>query len=74
MTDAELIAAQHRVIVNMGGCCCNMGWKHAEPQPLCQKCTIIAAHDIHIPSNGACSHGTALGHDCPPCPRGVAQV
>lgn len=74
MTDAELIEAQHRVIVNMGGCACNLSWKHGDAQPLCPKCTIIEAHRTHIPSNGVCQHGAALGHDCIPCPRGVAQV
>lgn len=74
MTDLELIAAQHRVIVNMGGCACNMAWKHGKSQPLCAKCTIIEEHRNHVPSSGMCLHGTALGHDCVPCPRGVAQV
>jgi hypothetical protein len=74
MTDAELIEAQHRVILNMGGCSCNMAWKHGKPQPKCQKCLIIEAHDAHVPSNGLCVHGTSLGYDCALCPRGIAQI
>lgn len=41
MTDAEFMAWQHRVIVNMGGCTCNMAYKHPKPQPLCEKCRVV---------------------------------
>ena len=74
MTDSELLAAQHRVIVNLGGCTCNLEWKHADDQPKCQTCRVIDAYIRHTPSGGTCSHGTPLGYDCTPCPRGVAQV
>jgi hypothetical protein len=47
VTDSELLAAQHRVIVNMTGCTCNLQWKHGEPQPLCPKCEIILEYENH---------------------------
>lgn len=44
MTDLEFMAWQHRVITHMAGCTCNLPWKHAEPQPQCERCIIIAAY------------------------------
>jgi hypothetical protein len=41
MTDPELLAAQHRVIVNMCGCACNLEWKHGDAQPQCARCRVI---------------------------------
>jgi hypothetical protein len=40
MTDAELIEAQHRVILNMP-CWCNMPWKHSTEQPKCSRCVVL---------------------------------
>lgn len=48
MTDTELLAAQHRVIVNVASCSCNMAWKHGKPQPLCAKCAIIEEYERHV--------------------------
>lgn len=48
VTDAQLLAWQHRVIVNMAGCTCKMEWKHSAPQPLCEKCMIVEAYLRHI--------------------------
>lgn len=44
MTDSELLAAQHRVILNMP-CSCNLEWKHSRQQPLCQRCVVLEAYD-----------------------------
>jgi hypothetical protein len=33
MTDSELLAAQHRVILNMP-CSCKLAWKNSAEQPL----------------------------------------
>lgn len=74
MTDAELLAAQHRVIVNMGGCTCKLEWKHAKAQPKCPHCLIIQEYSLHKFGTAVCDHDVALGHDCLKCPRGVAQV
>jgi hypothetical protein len=74
MTDSELLAAQHRVIVNMGGCSCNLAWKHTDGQPLCPKCLIIAEYERHQSTALMCVHGIGLGYDCIMCPRGIAQV
>jgi hypothetical protein len=74
MTDSELLAAQHRVIVNMGGCTCNLEWKHAQASQKCPRCQIIAAYFDHRASAAVCSHGVSLGYECWSCPRGVAQV
>jgi hypothetical protein len=74
MTDSELLSAQHRVILNMTGCTCNMAWKHSAEQPLCERCRVLEVFLDHTPSNGRCIHGVALGHDCIVCPRGIAQI
>ncbi len=47
MTDAELIEAQHRVILNMP-CSCPLEWKHAAEMPKCQKCRIVEAYEQHV--------------------------
>lgn len=73
MTDAELLAAQHRIISLMP-CACKLAWKHADSQPLCQRCSVLEEFDRHVMSGSVCAHGTQLGYDCTPCPRGVAQV
>jgi hypothetical protein len=73
MTDSELLAAQHRVILNMP-CSCKLAWKHSAEQPLCERCRVLEIFLDHTPSNGACVHGIGLGRDCIVCPRGIAQV
>lgn len=48
MTDTELLAAQHRVIVNMAGCACNLEWKHTDPQPKCPRCKVIELYNARM--------------------------
>jgi hypothetical protein len=58
MTDSELLAAQHRVIMNYAKCSCRLEWKHSSEQPLCPKCQIIAAYSMHIATtHRIISHG-----------------
>jgi hypothetical protein len=45
VTDAELLAAQHRVIINMASCTCGLQWRHVEPLPKCPVCMIIEAYN-----------------------------
>jgi hypothetical protein len=47
MTDSELLAAQHRVILNMTGCTCNLEWKHSDAVAKCPKCQIVQAYFDH---------------------------
>lgn len=46
MTDAELIEAQHRVLLNMP-CWCKMPWKHSTPQPRCSRCEVLRLYREH---------------------------
>jgi hypothetical protein len=48
MTDSELLAAQHRVIVNMTGCTCNLKWKHIDPQDKCPKCRVVDMYNERL--------------------------
>jgi hypothetical protein len=50
MTDAELLAEQHRVIVNMCGCTCNLPWKHdpEDVQPKCAKCRVVDLYNARM--------------------------
>lgn len=44
MTDSELLAAQHRVILNMP-CSCQLPWKHSAPTERCQRCRVIEMYN-----------------------------
>jgi hypothetical protein len=48
MTDAEFMAWQHRVITNMAGCTCNLPYKHAKAQPLCERCRVIDEYNERV--------------------------
>jgi hypothetical protein len=44
VTDSELLAAQHRVILNMP-CSCQLPWKHSAPTEKCQRCRVIEMYN-----------------------------
>lgn len=73
MTTSDLLAAQHRVILNMP-CSCPLSWRHSTPAVVCARCQILAEYDRHVPTADVCVHGVALGYECGVCPRGVAQA
>jgi hypothetical protein len=58
MTDLQLLAAQHRVILNMP-CSCDMPWKHVESQPLCQRCQVLQDYAVHIATSSVITSHTA---------------